>query len=409
MMDLNFTQEEKEILRAYANRVAEIAALPIQQKKVKLWTAHNDLQTTEPVVYIDMENGWGECITEADLQCHNEIARYWEMILRKEIYWFEILKDDHVIDNNFDVGYSFHDTGWGVELQRFGGDNGGSYKVKQMIEDYEEDFDKIRYPKIIIDWEESDRLLALAHETFDGILNVRRASGWWWSLGMTANYIDLRGLEDFLCDFILEPEWVHRLMNLLCVGQLERLDFLEKNNLLSLNTGNSYVGSGGFGFTNQLPAQKEHVTTMDMWGFVESQETNTVSPDTYGEFIFPYHKRIAERFGLNCYGCCEPVDGRWNYAKQLPRLRRVSYSPWAKWETAPEYLGKNYITSLKPMPTPLSMPHMNEEEVRRDIRRALDVTQGCVLEIIMKDTHTLGHNPRNASRWVEIVREEINR
>jgi hypothetical protein len=31
------------------------------------------------------------------------------------------------------------------------------------------------------------------------------------------------------------------------------LDFLEKNNLLSLNNESTYVGSGGFGWTHELP------------------------------------------------------------------------------------------------------------------------------------------------------------
>ena len=31
------------------------------------------------------------------------------------------------------------------------------------------------------------------------------------------------------------------------------------------------------------------------------------------------------------------------------------------------------------------------------------------LEIIMKDNHTLGNNPNNAVRWVEITRQEIEK
>lgn len=211
-----------------------------------------------------------------------------------------------------------------------------------------------------------------------------------------------------MTDLILEPEWLHRLMNLLCEGQLGKLDFLVENGLLASNTGNTYVGSGGFGFTNDLNNHPDHVTAMDTWGFVESQETVGINPDTYGEFILPYHLRTAERFGLNCYGCCEPANVRWKYVSTIPRLRRVSYSPWADWETAPELLGTNYITSLKPSPTAMAMGDMNEHAVRKDIQRALRATQGCVTEIMMKDNNTLGHCPSNASRWVEMVREEID-
>jgi len=50
---------------------------------------------------------------------------------------------------------------------------------------------------------------------------------------------------------------------------------------------------------------------------------------------------------------------------------------------------------------------MDEGAVRADIRETLQKTRGCVLEILMKDNHTLGRNPDNLVRWVRIAREEI--
>ena len=407
---LIFNQGEIEELRRLAERVAEIAALPIQMEKAKLWTLHNDLKTSQPLVFIDPENGWNECIPADTLKCRTPMARVWEMFLRKQIYWFEGFKDDKVIEPYFDVPYSFTDTGWGVELGKEGGHDMGAYKIKQAIKDYEEDFSKIHFPEIIIDEKESDAVLSLAYEVFDGILKVRRKASWWWTLGMTWDFINLRGLEDFMCDMIAEPEYVHKLMSLLCDGYLKRLDFLQDGGYLSLNTGGTYVGSGGFGYTDELPAPDSHleqVTTMEMWGFVESQETVYVSPEMYGEFIFPYHKKMLERFGLGCYGCCEGFDSRLEFIKQIPRMRRISVSPWSKWECIEEELGKNYIASIKPNPTYLALSHIDEENVRKEIRRALDCTKNGIPEIIMKDNNTLGKNPRNASRWVEIAREEI--
>ena len=76
-----------------------------------------------------------------------------------------------------------------------------------------------------------------------------------------------------------------------------------------------------------------------MWGFGESQETVGVSPEMFAEFVLPYQLPILERFGLNCYGCCEPLDKRWEYVKQIPRLRRVSVSPWSNRAFMAERLG----------------------------------------------------------------------
>lgn len=405
-----FTSDEKQRLRALAERVAEIAALPVQKEKAKLWTNHNDLLTEQPLIFIDPENGWNECILARDLICQEPLARVWEMFLLKQIFWFEKFKDDKVIEPYFDVPYSYSDTGWGLKIGKEGGENNGAFKVIQALTDYEEDFPKIHYPELLIDEAESQLVLELAHELFDGILMVRRKTPWWWSLGMTMDYIYMRGLEEFMCDFILEPEYIHKMMGLLCEGTLKRLDDLEQHNLLAVNTEGTYVGSGGFGYTKELPVWSEKptgVTTMDMWGFVESQETTAINPDQYGEFIFPYHMKIAQRFGLNCYGCCEPYNSRWKYVKQLPRLRKVSCSPWADWEKVSDDLGNNYIASIKLSPTPLAMYPMNEEVVRADVRRAIRNTKGCIPEFIMKDNNTLGKNPYNAIRWVEIVREEI--
>jgi hypothetical protein len=43
-------------------------------------------------------------------------------------------------------------------------------------------------------------------------------------------------------------------MGFLRDGHLAKLDFLERNRLLSLNNDGTYVGSGGFGWTRELPA-----------------------------------------------------------------------------------------------------------------------------------------------------------
>jgi hypothetical protein len=215
-------------------------------------------------------------------------------------------------------------------------------------------------------------------------------------------------MENYMCDFLVEPEWTKRLLEFFCEGKLKMLE----NHLLARNTGATYVGSGGFGFTNGLPLEKENagdVKLSEMWGFCDAQETAQMSPAFYGEFLLPLHQKILGRFGLSCYGCCEGYESKWKYIKQLPNLRRVSVSPWARWETVPENLGKNYIASVKPNPSPLAVSAMDEEAVRADCRDAVEKTRGGICEFIMKDNHTLGNNPDNAIGWVRIMREEIDR
>jgi len=343
------------------------------------------------------------------LECESELARSWEWNLRAPLFWGEELKDDKVVEPVFNVGVCATDDGWGVDRKII--DSGASYTIDAAIEEYEEDFPKLHYPKITLDWDKTYENLEIAKKVLGDILDVQIYTQWWWSMGLSNDYIHLRGLENFMVDFLDEPEWVHRMYEFLCQGTLDKLDFLEEKGALFQNTTNKYVGSCGFGNTSQIPtkAPGERILTSDMWGFCESQETVSMNPDMYGEFILPYHKKIMERFALNCYGCCEPFDPLWKYIKQLPNLRRVSVSPWSDFTKVPEYLGKNYVASVKPLPTPLASTVMNEDVVRGYCRKYVEETKGGICEFIMKDTHTIGNNPQNAIRWVEIMREEIDR
>lgn len=408
--DFVFTNKEKSTLKELAKKIFDISQRDIEKEKAILWTKHNDLQAVRPMIFIDPENGWNEIIPASELVCEDPLARVWEMFLRKQIYWVETIKDDKVIEPYFDVPYCYSDTGWGVELHKHGGEDGGSYIVDPAIIDYKKDLSKVKFPEIIIDEKASQRMFDLANDIFYDILKVRKKDTWWWTLGMTWDFINLRGLDNLMMDLIVNPDYVHSTMKLLSDGYLKRLVWFEENRLLSSNTEGTYVGSGGFGWTSQLTKPSDivdNVMTMDMWGFCESQETVGVSPEMFNEFILPYQMPILERFGLNCYGCCEPLDARWDYIKKIPRLRRVSSSPWANKEKMANQLENKYIMSVKPSPMPLSATNMNEDLVRNELRETLDATKGCVIELIMKDNHTIGNNPRNVSRWVEIAREEI--
>jgi hypothetical protein len=406
---LEIAPGEKRVLQELARKVAELAALPIEVEKKRLWTLHNDLHQTRPLVFCDPENGWNEIITQDQIRCGKPLFRVWEMALRKEIFWAETMQDDRVIEPYFDVPYHYTDSGYGISEKMFRTDDQGSYVYDSPIRNYETDFPRLRFPEISVDYERTSQIRDLAEEIFGDILQVRVRGNWWWTLGMTWDFMKLRGLENLMTDMLLNPRWVHTLMDFLCQSIHRRLDFLESHGLLPLNTEGAYVGSGGFGWTTELPANDfdpAKVRTIDMWGFAESQETVDVSPEMYNEFIFPYQKTILERFGLNCYGCCEPLDKRWKYVRNFPRLRRVSVSPWADVERMAEFLRGDYIFSLKPSPVPLAQPIVDEDALRQELRRSLKAARDCRVELIMKDNHTLGGNPQNAVRWVRIAREE---
>jgi len=401
---------DREILRRLAATLADLAARSVEDEKRDLWYRHNRLEPTRPVVFCDPENGWNEIITQEQLECEGELAHGWEMTLRKEIFWAEQMGDDKVVDPVFEVRHVYHESDWGMHERVFKVADHGSYRWDAPLKEFGE-LGQLHAPRIDVDAEGSADLLALAEQTFGDLLTVRQKTVWWWTLGMTWTLINLRGLEQMMLDMYDHPNELHQLMGILRDGHLAKLDYLEQNGLLSLNNDNTYVGSGGFGFTRELPQAdfKGHVWTRDMWGFCESQETVQVSPGMFEEFIFPYQLPIMERFGLNCYGCCEPLDKRWHVVKQFPRLRRISVSAWADVEKMAEQLGSDYLFSYKPSPAELALPTINEDRIRRQLRRVLEITRDCRMEVIMKDNHTIGNNPENVTRWCHIAKEEAER
>lgn len=409
--DLSISIEEKEVLRSLAEEVARIAESPEMQFRRDLWKRHNKLEPTRPVVFCDPENGWNEIITEAQIQCKSKIARRWEMDLRKEIFWGIEMGDDKPVEPYFDVPYTVSPDDWGVKAEFYRTEDAGSYVWNPPIKDYNKDLEKLHSPYFEIDWETTNGCYDLAKEIFGGILTVGLKGIWWWSLGLTWPAATFRGLSNMLYDFIDHPDELKELLSILSRGYLEKLDYLEQNNLLSLNNDGTYVGSGGFGYTDELP-QKDfdgRVRCCDMWGFTESQETVYVSPAMYEEFIFRYEKPIMDRFGLTCYGCCEPLHSRWHVVKKHHNLRRVSCSPWVDLEKMADFLQDRYIFSMKPNPATIARPDVNWEKIRKDIRRAFEITRGCRVEIIMKDNHTIGNRPENVIDWCRIAKEEAER
>ena len=408
--DFSFDLAECALLRRLAVRVAELAAQPCQAEKRALWQRHNHLEPTRPVIFCDPENAWHEILPEEDLACRSPLARQWEFILRREIFWGEQMGDDRPIEPFFDIAVPFEKPFWGLREQRVGGEDGGAYTWDAPVKS-EADFDRLRLPTVAADFAAAGRMQDLANEIFDGLLAVRRRTAWWWTTGMTWTLVNLRGLQQVMYDMTDRAQFLHRLMALLRDGTLRLAEGLEQAGLLAPNWDGAYVGSGALGYTHELPQADfdGRARMKDLWVLGESQETVGVSPRMFAEFIWPYQRPILERFGLVCYGCCEPLDTRWKVIRELPNLRRVSVSPWSDREKMAAALGSRYIFSMKPNPADLAMEGFDSARIRATLRRDFEITRGCRVEAVMKDNHTIRRDPRRVIEWVRIAREEAER
>lgn len=402
-------KDDRAVLRELAKNIKEAANRTVEEEKKKLWYKHNELKPCRPLVFCDPENGWYEIITPDQLKSKSTLARIWEFKLRKELFWADQMGDDRATSPYFKIQYVYKQTDRGAPTKLIGANEDGSYTWEPSIKDYSQ-IDELEYARLNIDYEKTSKLVELAEEILGDYLVIQLEGCWWWSFGMTEDVIYFIGMEKFFLDMYDNPEGLHKLMSFLKDENIAKFDFLERNKLFTLNNENTYVGSGGFGFTNELPSagfDSGNIKTQDLWGFADSQETTNVSPQMFEEFVFTYQMPLLKRFGLNCYGCCEPLNDRWDLIKNIPNLRRVSVSPWAIEADMAEKLGKDYIYSRKVNPLVVALPRIDEENARKDIRNTLQYSDRCNIELIMKDTHTIGRNPKNVISWCKIAMEEV--
>ncbi len=290
------SRHDRAVLKSLAQHVAELAHRPIEQAKRDLWLCLSSLEETQPVIFCDPDYGWNEIITESDLRCEGMLARSWEYRLRKEAWWGDCMKDDHVIEPFFRVAHVFTESDWGMHEEKVGGQHGGAFTWTAPLK-FHSDFAKLHFPRIEVDFDASARVLNLANDVFGDVLPAQQRTSWLWTLGLTSTLINLRGLEQIMYDMVDEPEFLHEMMAFLRDGTLAKIDFLEQNGLLGLNNDGFYIGSGGYGWSRELPQVDfdGHVRPMDLWGFAESQETVGVSPAMFEEFVFQYQLPIRRK------------------------------------------------------------------------------------------------------------------
>lgn len=407
------SSNDRTILRDLAKQVADIADLPIQAERRELWKKHNSLQPVRPMILVFPEGAWEELLTCEALHCEGETARDVEWTLRSRIYYHEHFQDDAVTEKEWVVSKVVHDSGWGLEPKRiYSKYDRGAWRFDPVIKETA-DLKKLKFPEITYAEKATQQNFTEMQDLFGDILDVQLKGVARIGYHLMAEYTALRGLEEVMLDMLVAPQMLHDAMAFLTEGHQRILQQYIDQNLLSLNNDGTYHSSGGNGYTDELPASDcdpEHVRPCDMWASTEVQEMAQVSPQMHAEFAMQYEKQLLEPFGLAGYGCCEDLSHKLDDVFTIPHIRRISISPFADVDISAERLKGDYIFSWKPQPMHL-VGQFNEDRIRNYIRHTIEVAQanGCVLEMILKDTHTCQHHPERFDRWLQIAREEVDR
>ncbi len=410
---MNPINPDRDILRQLADEWMEIAALPVQQETIAAWKALNGLKAARPMVYIK-EIPWHEMDVDGELtlQCADEFNRKVEQTMRRELYRWKHVRGDMVLEPFYDSPVVVQSSGFGLEVQEdiLKVDERNtivSHHYRTQIHSLK-DVEKLVNPEISVDQVATDRNFNRLSELFGDILPVQRCgirrtawSPWdrlvtWW------------GTEPALIALVEQPELAYALMQRFLEAMLSMLDQYESLNLLDL-PGGSDTGSGGPGFTDELPQpgyDPAHIRAIDQWGCATSQIFSTVSARTHAEFAVRYESQWLARFGLNYYGCCEPLDGKVDILRAIPRLRKISMSPWVDIDRAARKLGSDFVYSYKPNPAMVAGEGWDAAQIRRDLRHFFDVTRGCQVEVILKDISTVRYQPRRLWDFAEIAQQE---
>ena len=408
------SEKDKVILQKLATELAAIAHLPIQKQKAEMWRRLNRLEPVKVMLWIN-EIPWHEMGPELELKTSSKFCRSYEMQLRRMLYQWRHMRGDMVVEPKILSPLVVHDTGFGIDANIVSaeGDTGfrdpvvvtGASDFESVIKN-EEDIEKIQMPQVEIDWEVTERNYELLIDIFKDILSIEKQGtpGFWFA--PWDQLVTWLGVEEALIYMTERPEFVHKAMKRLMDAHLYRLDQYEELNALASNNGAHRIGSGGFGFTDELPQSdfnSTHVQAIDLWGCSAAQILAAVSPEMHQEFALQHEMRWLEKFGLTYYGCCEPLDKKIHILESIPNLRKISISPWADCEEAAANIGNKYVLSLKPNPAILAAENWNPDAARKELEKDLEKTKGCAVEVIMKDISTCRREPHRLWEWANIA------
>ena len=412
-------QADVAVIRELAARVAGIAALPVQAERIREWQALNDLHPERPMAMFD-EIPWLELATpglpgadELAVSSAHPFTRELETTLRRELYRWNHMRVDMVVEPYMDIKKVIDRPGWGIRIAEDTIDQGGvvqSHHYEDQLAN-PEDVGKFRVFEPSLDVERTAEREAWARECLDGLLEVRMQgltgfNGDELAFPLWDDIEQYRGTEPILYDFIDRPEHLHAIAERFTEVRLAELDILEAKGLIGYGADRIHCTGAQ---TTELPKpgfDPARPRAIDSWTVGRSQLFVSVSDAAFDEFVPPYYARWYARFGLGYFGCCDPLHNRIDSVRKMgPTIRKISMSPWAKLQKGAEAIGPDFVFSRKPNPAMVAMDQWVPEMAEKDFADVLEATRanGCPVEFTLKDISTCRSDPTRLWEWAAIA------
>ena len=400
------TEKERTRLRELAKNQLELSESERNKQLCKDWEAHGRMGgNSRPMITVE-HGTFSEELIEPRLRCESEQARALERMLLGNTLNFEYFKDDSIVR-----GYIPHEEGYymvpfGLPEKREETGGLGHHFISQL-HDLENDFHLLKkstYHKLSHAGGEN---VELVQNILGDILPVKKTGSAWY-VSFLQDIVHLMSMEDMFIAMSDEPELFHKMCSMLADDHIELMERVESEGLLRPTNGDVHLCQGSMCFTSDLPSEGDALKMSQIWGYMDAQEAQGISPAMYHEFVYPYYKRISERFELLSYGCCEAVHTFWQDISQFENMRKISVSPWCDEAFIGEALQNRKTVYLrKPSPNYLGVDKiLDEDALRAHIRKTVESAAGLTLEFSQRDVYTVHKDIGKVARYVEIIREE---
>ena len=399
---------DREILRELATRKAELAHSARNDEIMEMWKKQAKGIRDTPTVRLLFSNFTNEVIQNR-LRCEDSQARDLERNLLSYMVGRELFDDDTPISDTFDVNLFVKLNPFGTAPKMVRAKDSIGYHIEPLTDDIEADLDLFRGGSFQVDLKGTQEWCAFADGIIGDILPSRITMP---SLtgAITNPLVKLINMETYYMSMYDSPEALHEIMDMSTSVYERYYDYLEEQKLLLPTNDFARLNQESFSFTDELPSSGPITSTKQMWGFLESQETTAVSPEMYGEFVYPYQDRLVKRYGLLSYGCCERVDAIWeDYLSKWKNLRKLSVSPFNNELQVGEYLrGTRVVYYSKPRAEYVTnVGPLDEDAIRKYFKGVCEAASGCLFEVAQREVGTIYGDFARGKRYVELAKESI--
>ncbi len=407
--DVNLTfanrSDEMKYVRELAAEVVNIAREPRMSAIKQRWRDVNGLRHPDhSPVWCNPVGLWKELIPDSKLCCRDPFLRKMELMFKKLLFKRQI-NDDTPVNDYFKLNMFFDvvpENTWGVDIVRESlVTEGSAWQYKPALQS-PADFDRLRIPEYRFNQQKTAEAAAQAEEALSGIMPVRIVPfGGYFSIAtICLPATELRGMEQMMMDMVLEPELVHRLMNVIFEGAMRFLDAIETAGRIVPNNDESMFQSDPL----RSGTDRNVFSLKDCWIAGNSQELDQVSPAMFEEFLLDYQKKIFSRFGAVSYGCCENLTNKMEPVLAIPNLKIMVCSAWTDFDKLIARVGTKHCIMWRHKASDVVCPH-DTAALKQYVNENAKKLQGAYYQIVLRELQTqMGHNNR-LYEWVQISKE----